>query len=38
VVKCTVFGGFFLHVFFMATDMAPRPPPLPSVKAGTNEN
>ncbi len=38
VVKCTVFGGFFLHVFFMATDMAPRPPPLPSVKVGTNEN
>ncbi len=37
-VKCTVFGGFFLHVFFMATDMAPRPPPLPSAKVGTNEN
>ena len=38
VVKCTVFGGFFLHVFFMATDMAPRPPPLTSVKVGSNEN
>ena len=23
------------HVFFMATDMAPSPPPLPSVKVGT---
>jgi hypothetical protein len=33
--KVYSFGRIFLHVFFMVTDMAPRPPPLPSVKVWT---